>query len=487
MTRRRKVLLTLASVVVGLIAAALVTLYIIGRDESPPDDSMLILHRADVPDEENGFTYILQAQDALYWPVTKAWKDAALHPLPTEDSDGNAVHGTPETEASDAVKEKVEAMAEGKAWDDGLAAEIMERNATTCEILKKAMACRECQGPEITDISMQIPWVFDHLAMARMMALRSRALLRQGKAEEALDQAVDVVQFGQAVERSKCGVVAYLVGATVKQMGLEALRSELKEAAVPPERLKALADRLATYADSSQGLVDALRVEYEVDWHTARDAAENLPAKGSGSNARDPRILRRWQGLVRFGIVWKPNQTQRWFVDALRPGVEQADKPLREINWAIDKHDDQPSLPRRILSGNLLGQWLYRLMVPGVAKLASIRCQDETNVAMTRTLVALKAFKTKTGRLPLSLDELVPDYLPAVPLDDFDGKPIRYSAAKKAVYSVGKDAKDDGGMTRDEACDWWNKNRRLAEEEPVTDAEDVNVWDLPDPSYPIDF
>jgi hypothetical protein len=104
--------------------------------------------------------------------------------------------------------------------------------------------------------------------------------------------------------------------------------------------------------------------------------------------------------------------------------------------------------------------------------------------AATQALVAMKCFKLKTGRLPKALEELVPEYLPAVPLDDFDGKPIRYSAEKKVVYSVGSDFKDVGGFRLDEARAWWAENKP---DEPLEEGHEPALWDLPNPSFWIEF
>ena len=41
--------------------------------------------------------------------------------------------------------------------------------------------------------------------------------------------------------------------------------------------------------------------------------------------------------------------------------------------------------------------------------------------------------------LPASLAQLVPDYLPEVPLDYFDRAPIRYSRTNRAVWGIGPD------------------------------------------------
>jgi hypothetical protein len=45
------------------------------------------------------------------------------------------------------------------------------------------------------------------------------------------------------------------------------------------------------------------------------------------------------------------------------------------------------------------------------------------------------------------LEDLVLQYLPAVPRDPFDGQPLRMAAGPEGLllYSVGKDGVDDGG------------------------------------------
>jgi len=76
-------------------------------------------------------------------------------------------------------------------------------------------------------------------------------------------------------------------------------------------------------------------------------------------------------------------------------------------------------------------------------------------VAASRVVVsavALKRFQYRHGALPETLDQLVPDLLPSVPIDPYDGKPLRYHAIGDGtffLYSVGPDGVDDGGMPAD--------------------------------------
>jgi hypothetical protein len=71
----------------------------------------------------------------------------------------------------------------------------------------------------------------------------------------------------------------------------------------------------------------------------------------------------------------------------------------------------------------------------------------------SRAAVAIERFRLAKGSLPAKLDELVPEFLDSVPLDPFDGKPLRYSAIDEKsykVWSIGWDGTDGGGDERND-------------------------------------
>jgi len=69
---------------------------------------------------------------------------------------------------------------------------------------------------------------------------------------------------------------------------------------------------------------------------------------------------------------------------------------------------------------------------------------------LLKTAIALKRYQLAHKTWPDSLNQLVPAYLPAVPLDPIDGQPLRYQkSANEAdgytLYSIGVNGIDDGG------------------------------------------
>jgi hypothetical protein len=68
--------------------------------------------------------------------------------------------------------------------------------------------------------------------------------------------------------------------------------------------------------------------------------------------------------------------------------------------------------------------------------------------ALLRIHLSAQLFTAERGREPVTFDELVPDYLPSLPLDPYTNQPLRCKteAGKPIVYSVGWDGVDNGGQ-----------------------------------------
>jgi hypothetical protein len=83
--------------------------------------------------------------------------------------------------------------------------------------------------------------------------------------------------------------------------------------------------------------------------------------------------------------------------------------------------------------------------------------------------IALELYRRRHAALPASLSELTPALLPAVPVDRYDGKPLKYLVrdGTPVLYSVGTNRVDDGGRPpRGTAYAWrymdWVSPERLA-------------------------
>jgi len=80
----------------------------------------------------------------------------------------------------------------------------------------------------------------------------------------------------------------------------------------------------------------------------------------------------------------------------------------------------------------------------------SRRAADRT----IRLMIALERHRLARGAYPASVDELVPGFMPQVPIDPWSGKPLGYRRVDRSsdpfgrpylIYSLGPDGSDDGG------------------------------------------
>lgn len=84
-------------------------------------------------------------------------------------------------------------------------------------------------------------------------------------------------------------------------------------------------------------------------------------------------------------------------------------------------------------------------ILPGLLKSFVRDAQNVARLRLVQTALAIEKFRLVEGRLPPTLEELTPIYLPHIPLDPFDGEELRYRRRDKGylLYSIGPDRFDD--------------------------------------------
>lgn len=88
------------------------------------------------------------------------------------------------------------------------------------------------------------------------------------------------------------------------------------------------------------------------------------------------------------------------------------------------------------------------ILLPAIDAMIAAGARTEASQDVVDAMIAAERFQRDTGEPPRNLESLVPDYLPAVPNDPFDGQPLRYVLEddEVVVYSIGRDNIDNGGQ-----------------------------------------
>jgi hypothetical protein len=91
---------------------------------------------------------------------------------------------------------------------------------------------------------------------------------------------------------------------------------------------------------------------------------------------------------------------------------------------------------------------LPRLLMGSAFSAYHLALKAEVQHDAARVMLALERFRRANMTYPAALTELVPAYLPSVPNDPFDGKPLKYfrtAAGGYRAYSIGANGVDDDG------------------------------------------
>ncbi len=120
--------------------------------------------------------------------------------------------------------------------------------------------------------------------------------------------------------------------------------------------------------------------------------------------------------------------------------VDNARLPLEEQLDAEEKLNAE-------IKKQVARTYIARLLLPATSKVSEAVRRKVANVRCMLALMAVERYRRQQGAWPKSLAELTPKLLQAVPLDPYDGKPLRYKAVPDGVivYSIGPDRTDNGG------------------------------------------
>jgi hypothetical protein len=248
-------------------------------------------------------------------------------------------------------------------------------------------------------------------------------------------------------------LIVYLVGTAVHNVGLTQMQRWAGKTHLTPSQLKDYIRQLELDPKpEGDAFANSIRGEYQ-------SMIGTMAAMRSGKLI-DLETGKNYPHQTRLIPMLNFSRTKALFAQPLLALVKAAPHHFNEAKLP-DLDSDHPQFVSQMLSGNMLGQIWYRMMMPAVIPSLAKKSQADAQLQATRVILALRAYQLAHGSLPADLNALVPEFLDKVPVDDFDGQPLRYSPERKIVYSVGNNLKDDGGDDRESKTDFSNRHLDL--------------------------
>lgn len=298
--------------------------------------------------------------------------------------------------------------------------------------------------------------------LAQVLGAAALVAHHDGNDAEALRRVREMLFISRAVDRQPT-LVSHLVAIGISALAthhLTLIAPELTVStdgsaeggagggrAATPEQVRELIAELLDDRPIHEGRKRALRGErvMQLDAATAL-AYGKIPLdqlSGSPSDGRTPEQRRRAAKVSGYAI--KPIALN----DALI--MIRYATGLVESGEADDLHALRAKLPRfpMEVKENHVMHLVASMLLPSLDRAIE---QDFRNLATRQTAATALAVRwyalEHDGQLPGRLEDLVPKYLPKVPVDPMaaGGKPLGYVAGERPiVYSVGENGRDDGG------------------------------------------
>ena len=319
--------------------------------------------------------------------------------------------------------------------------DYLKANAEALDLLRKAAALDACKFE--LDFTKGPGMLLPHLAKlrqgARLLALEAIERTESAKPDDAAQSLVADLRIGQAVAaepilisslvRIACDAIAvgqverWASRAKPSDQALQRLQAQLAANAAPRVIERAMVGERCFGIDIYQNYV------------LQPKGPELMGALGMGDGP--PAILLRAIPSAYF------KSDMIWYLDIMNRYVDAARKPYPENFQLGDRLrvDIDQAIPKYYVVSRMILPALSRVFTTGQTHVA--RCET------ARVGLAVLRRRVKHGQLPKDLNALVPAYLDRVPLDPFDGKPLRYrkDADGFVVYTLGENGKDDAGDT----------------------------------------
>lgn len=323
----------------------------------------------------------------------------------------------------------------GEPWADlekaeGLLEKYQESLDSLHQVARKNGSARYVAGSRFGFGMAVIPSLTSPMSGARLLALQARVRAHRGDPAGAAKALHTIFMLSRSLEEEPM-LLPQLVRCASDRISLEQLEVLLGSVDFSDDDLRRLQADLqaAKYKD---GLYKAMLGERTF----GIEAYENPPSSGAGDLGG--RILRlATHGSFNLYLDHMDRlltATRRSWPETILE-AEKAESELRQVidgNWPLAR-----------LKHSMTGR-----LTPVLATTFARMAQSQGINSAANAAIAVQLCRRKHGNFPTELEELVPEFLPQVPIDPFDGQPLRYRVEDDGyfIYSIGTDHADDGGQ-----------------------------------------
>ncbi len=409
------------------------------EDFDPPED---------IPDDRNAAKFLMDAADAM----TLTPEQATLI---------GEVASEPETAA--------EHLAELTT--------IVSANRRVLELVRKARSLEQADwgirfAPSPFNATIQFGYLSGHRQVSNLLASAAMRAHLIGDDDEAIAILRDSLRLSRAQDGHPT-LIHHLVAVACRALVAETTRVIAPDLTIDHDGEQGIGQSGAASRRDVQALTEALFVsENDRNAIVRLFRAERLGFMDLAGQLTHGEIA--FGRMTGMGTARSPTVSERllalplhpaWIVDATRmlrrtsahaTAAGRSTWPAARVMF-IEGESDFPAWD------HLLRPFTHPLFSFSYERSIELHFRGLVLNSMAATALAIRLYQVDNGHRPTSLTELVPAYLPSIPLDPFaeGDQPLRYVTDGDAprLYSIGSDGVDDGGMTAVRASGRFNLDR----------------------------
>ncbi len=268
---------------------------------------------------------------------------------------------------------------------------------------------------------------------SRLVRLESSRLLAEGQPEEAWDWLRTSFRMSRQIGRHG-PVMERLIGTATHALTAEGIVKWANDPQVTSDQLRRAVRELQIEQQRTPLFSKSMEVEYlsvMASWKNLSDG----PADAT---------LNRLTGEAELYERTFRHLFTEWIARA-----KERDQRLRGVPENSSPSNLKPRPSAAELNSYVSHVPVAVLLVSSMNQIFVATDREAARDRLLLTVLALELFARKHGDYPEQLDELVPEFLPAI-LDDVHGPPksplqYRREGAEALIYSIGTNGTDDGG------------------------------------------
>ena len=295
-----------------------------------------------------------------------------------------------------------------------------------------------------------MPWLQFSRRLARLLGISAQVQAADGHWRQALDESDRVMALGALVGKECKTMIQGLVADAILAIGLHDLRtvaSAAPDAALLKAHLGPLLDEDAFRSGMNKGMAGEFQGDVGLFEELRKLDTSELGSSLGMSRSAVPQanLIERH---LRASPFFKVNMTCNLLGRAMLPCIVRSEiytplppNPLSEGDlWEIARRVGYLRFAR-----DPLGVSFAFILLPAQDRWVKGCYGTIAQARLTQVCIALRCYQLEHGKLPEALDALAPEYLKAVPLDPFTGKPFGYEPGgqKPRIWSVGPDQRTD--------------------------------------------